>query len=99
MRILGRLIWLIISVVMISIVVSFTVSNDLIITLALWPFPQTLDVPIWLAVIAGFIIGGMLGGGLMMGQALTIRAKLWRSQSQIQKLEARTVQRIEENLE
>lgn len=85
---LGRLLWISISVVTIIIAISVTISNAMVITLSLWPFSQTLDVPIWLLAIAAFVIGGMLSGGLMWLQILTNRAKLWRSQSKVLKLQA-----------
>ena len=68
MRVLGRLLWIIFSLVMISAAISFTVSNDEFIALALWPFPQKLTMPAWLSVISAFLIGGILVGGLMWGQ-------------------------------
>ena len=95
MRKLGRLLWIIISVVMTGLAISFTVSNDAVVALSLWPFSQFLNIPIWLSVIAAFIIGGSLGGALMWGQLLAIRAQLWQSQSQIRKLQAQLAQQAE----
>ena len=95
MRKLVRLLWIIISVVMTGLAISFTVSNDAVIALSLWPLSQTLTIPIWLSVIAAFVIGGSLGGALMWGQALAIRAQLWRSQTQIRKLQMQLAQQAE----
>ena len=95
MRKLGRLLWIIISVVMTGLAISFTVSNDTVIALSLWPFLQILNIPIWLSVIAAFVIGGSLGGALMWGQVLAIRAQLWRSQSQTRKLQAKLAPKAE----
>jgi len=95
MRKLGRLLWFIISVVMTGLAISFTISNHAVIALSLWPFSQTLNIPIWLSVIAAFVIGGSLGGTLMWGQVLAIRAKLWRSQTQIRKLQTQVAQQAE----
>ena len=95
MRKLGRLLWIIISVVMTGLAISFTVSNDAVIALSLWPFSQTLKSPIWLSVIASFVVGGSLGGALMWGQVLAIRAQLWRSQTQTRKLQAQLAQLAE----
>ena len=95
MRKLGRLLWIIISVVMTGLAVSFTVSNDAVIALSLWPFSQILNIPIWFSVIATFVIGGSLGGALMWGQVMAIRAQLWRSQTQIRKLQTQLAQQAE----
>ena len=99
MRKLGRLLWIIISVVMTGLAISFTVSNDAVIALSLWPFSQILNIPIWLSVIAAFVIGGSFGGALMWGQVLAIRAQLWRSQSQIRKLQAQLEQQSKNEAE
>ena len=95
MRKLGQLLWIIISVVMTGLAISFTVSNDAVIALSLWPFSQILNIPIWLSVIAAFVIGGSLGGALMWGQVLAIRTQLWRSQTQIRKLQTQLAQQTE----
>ena len=95
MRKFGRFLWIIISMVMTGLAISFTVSNDAIISLSLWPFSQILTIPIWLSVISAFVIGGSLGGSLMWGQLLAIRAQLWRSQSQIRKLQTQLAQQAE----
>ena len=92
MRKLGRLLWIIISVVMTGLAISFTVSNEAVIALSLWPFSQILNIPIWLSVIAAFVIGGSLGGAVMWGQVLAIRAQLWRSQTQIRILQMQLAQ-------
>ena len=99
MRKLGRLLWIIISVVMTGLAISFTVLNDAVIALSLWPFSQTLNVPIWLSVIAAFVIGGSLGSALMWTQMLAIRTKLWRSQIQIRKLQTQVAQQVEKAAE
>ena len=95
MRKLGRLLWIIISVVMTVLAISFTVSNDAVIALSLWPFSQILNIPIWLSVIAAFVIGGSFGSALMSGQVIAIRTQLWRSQTQIRNLQTQLAQQAE----
>ena len=73
-----------------AVVVSFTVSNNAIVSLSLWPLTQNLDISTWLFGIGAFVIGGILGAILMGGQMLAIRAKLWHAQSQIKKLHKQT---------
>ena len=96
---LGRLLWISISVVTLIIAISITISNDMVITLSLWPLLQTLDVPIWLLAIAAFVIGGVLGSGLMWLQILTNRAKLWQSQLKVSKLQAQLERQRQESRE
>ena len=87
MRVFGRLLWIIITVTLVVVAVSFAISNDAMISLSFWPFNQNLEIPIWLFGVGAFVIGGILSAVLMGGQMLAIRAKLWRAQSQIRKLD------------
>ena len=75
-----------------TVVVSFTISNNALVTLSLWPFTRNLSIPTWLFGISAFVIGGILGAILMGGQMLVIRAKLWRAELQIRKLDKQSAQ-------
>ena len=90
MRRLGRLIWLIITMLLVAVAIAFATSNKALITLYLWPFDGMLTGPIWLVVTSSFIIGGLLSIFLMWAQVLTIRAKLWNLQGKFNRLEAET---------
>ena len=79
------------------VAVSFTISNDAMISLSLWPLTQNLEITIWLFGVGAFVIGGMLGAVLMGGQIMAIRAKLWRAQSQIRKLDKKAIQAPEKH--
>ena len=83
---------------MVVLAVNFAISNDTMITLSLWPFAQNLEIPIWLFGVSAFVIGGILGAVLMGGQMLAIRAKLWRTQSQIRKLDKHATQAPEKDI-
>jgi uncharacterized integral membrane protein len=88
MRLLGRLLWLGISIALVLFAVIFATSNETLITLRLWPFESTLTAPIWLLILSSFIIGGLMGAITLWGQWLAVRAKLWRLQGQFNKLQA-----------
>ena len=92
MRVFGRLLWIITTVTLVAVTVSFTVSNVAMTSLSLWPFTQNLEIPIWLFGVGGFVIGGIFGAVLMGGQVLAIRTELWRAQSQIKKLDKQVAQ-------
>ena len=66
-------------------------------SLSFWPLPQNLEIPIWLFGVGSFVIGGMLGAVLMGGQVIAIRAKLWRAQLRIRKLDKQTLQASEKD--
>ena len=87
MRFFGRLLWIIITVTLMMLAISFTISNDEMISLSLWPLTQNVEIPIWLFGVGAFVIGGILGAALMGLQMLAIRTKLWRAQSQIKKID------------
>ena len=97
MRVFGRLLWIIITVTLVVVAVSFAISNDAMISLSLWPFTQNHEIPIWLFGVTAFVIGGILSAVLMGGQMLAIRAKLWRAQSQIRKLDKQAAQAPEKD--
>ena len=97
MRVFGRLLWIIITVTLLVVAISFAISNDAMISLSLWPFNQNLEIPIWLFGVGAFFIGGILSAVLMGGQMLAIRAKLWCAQSQIRKLDKQATQALEKD--
>ena len=90
MHFFGRMLWIIITVIMMGLAVSLAISNDVVISLSLWPLTHRLDLPIWLFGVGAFVFGGILGAILMGGQMLAIRAKLWHAQSQIKKSHKQT---------
>ena len=92
MQRLGRFIWLITIMLLVTVAISFATSNEALITLYLWPFDGALTAPLWLVVISSFIIGGLLSILLMWAHSLTIRAKLWHLQGKFNRLELETIQ-------
>ena len=90
-----RFLWVIISVSICLFAVSFSTSNDVPVSLALWPFNIVLTAPIWLVCIACLGIGLALGSALIWLQFLTIRARKWRLQQNFNKLEKKYAALIE----
>jgi uncharacterized membrane protein len=95
MHFFGRLLWIITMLATSTIVVSFTISNDALISLSIWPLNQNLETPIWVFGICAFVVGGILVAILLGGQILVIRAKLWRAELQIRKLGNQNIQSLE----
>ena len=95
MHFFGRLLWIITMLAMATVVVSFTISNDAIISLSIWPLTQNLETPIWVFGICAFVVGGIMVAILLGGQMLVIRAKLWRAELQIRKLGKQNIQSVE----
>ena len=90
MRTLGHLLWLSITLFLVMFAIVFDASNKTLITLYLWPFDSALTAPVWLLILSRFIIGGLLSAILLWGQWLAIRAKLWRLDGRLGKLQAKT---------
>ncbi len=88
MQTLGRVFWLCITIILIVFAVLFATSNETATTVHLWPLEEGLTAPLWLALIAAFMAGGLLGALVVWGQAITIRARLWHLQRQFNKLQA-----------
>ena len=87
MRLLGRFLWLTITVILILLALTFAASNQRLVVLHLWPFETAITSPLWLSLMISFIVGGIIGALLLWGQALAIRTKNWRLQRQIDKLQ------------
>ena len=98
MHFLGQLLWTIITATLMVLAVSFAISNDAMISLSLWPIAQILEMPIWLFGLVAFVVGGISGTVIMGGQILAIRAKLWRAQSQIRKLNEQATKAPEKDI-
>jgi uncharacterized integral membrane protein len=87
MQRLGRFIWLIATMLLVTVAIAFATSNEAMIALYLWPFDGALTAPLWLVVVSSFIIGGLLSMLLMSVQSLAIRARLWHLEVKFNRLE------------
>ncbi len=92
MHYFGQLLWTIISTALLILAVSFTISNNAMISLSLWPLTQNIVIPTWLFGVGAFVIGGILGAVSMGGHMIVIRGRLWRAQSQIKKFNNQVAQ-------
>ena len=71
MRLLGR----ILTVPIAALLVAFAVVNRHPISLDLWPLPWSIDVPAYLAVLGGAVIGLVVGVVTMMPGLLRARRR------------------------
>ena len=97
MAFIGRFLWLIISLTAIALAMLFSTSNTSIITLRLWPLSGSLDLAVWILALGALGLGALLGGGLVWMSLIAARARNWRLQRQLDKVEKR-VQLAEEAL-
>ena len=89
MRLIGRFLWLVITLVTVIISMVFAASNDSQVTLHLWPFKTGLNLPVWLAVLGAFGAGVVTGGLIVWLSTIAIRTKNWHTQKKLKKMEKR----------
>lgn len=87
-----RFIYWVITALIALVVVVFAVSNRAVVTLALFPLPAALQVPLYLAVMATFIVGFLVGafvvwvgGGRHRAEARQLRRRMDRLQRDVAK--------------
>ena len=81
MRFIGRIAWLVLTMVVLIISMIFAASNDSEIALFLWPFENSLRLPVWLAVLGAFGAGIVIGGLMVWISTIGIRTRSWRAQN------------------
>ena len=89
MRLIGRFLWLVITVIAVIISMAFAASNDIEVTLHLWPFETGLSLPVWLAVLGALGAGIVTGGLIVWLSTIAIRTRNWHMQKKLKKMEKR----------
>lgn len=87
MKMITRLLWIIIIIAIGLATVSFSISNDAPVKLALWPFEAKVTLPLWLVCIISLGVGLLLGSTFIWLQMIAIRARKWHLQQNFNKLE------------
>jgi hypothetical protein len=85
MRILGHILWLIISGTSLLFIASFVSVNTQSISLSLWPFSTTITAEIWLVVLASICFGLLVGGLVLWFASLPLQARSWRLNKKLAK--------------
>ena len=81
----------IITVPIILLIVLFALSNRETVTLALWPLPFVLDLPVYLAVLVPAAVGFVIGGSVAWASAARARKEVKRRRSQVAELSEEVV--------
>ena len=89
MRLIGRFLWLVITVIAVIISMVFSASNDSEVTLYLWPFETGLSLPVWLALLGALGIGIVTGGLIVWLSTIAIRTRNWHAQKKLKNMEKR----------
>ena len=92
MGLIGRFLWLILSLAAVVLAMIFAASNTHVTTVRLWPFQERLELATWMLVILAACSGVLLGGGLVWMSLLAARSRNWRLRRQLGKAENRATQ-------
>lgn len=89
MRYIGRLLWLLFTIVAVVFAMAFATSNSEAITLQLWPFQSSIAGPTWLFILGGVGLGAIFGGLAVWISFIAIRTQHWRLTQKLVKTERR----------
>ena len=92
MGVIGRFLWLILSLAAVAVAMVFAASNTHVATVHLWPFHEGLEIATWMLVILAVCAGALMGGGLVWMSLLAARSRNWRLQRQLGRAENRATQ-------
>ena len=91
MQFIGRFLWLIITLIAISVAMMFAISNTQAVVLRFWPLTGELEIALWTLTIGAMAIGALLGGGLVWLSLVAARTRNWSLHRQLGKAEQRAV--------
>ena len=91
MQFIGRFLWLIITLIAISVAMVFAISNTQTAVLRFWPLTGELEITLWMLTIGAMAIGALLGGGLVWLSLVAARTRNWSLHRQLGKAEQRAV--------
>lgn len=94
MRVVGNLLLTGFGLAVLGLAISFTASNDMVVTLGLWPVKTELSLPLWLVGLGGFGLGLIVGG---LAMSLPLMTSRWRQNRLGRKLKTLEKQHAEQN--
>lgn len=88
MRMLGHILWLIVSGTSLLFIASFVSVNTQTVSLSLWPFSTIITAKIWLVVLASIGFGLLAGGLVLWFASLPLQARSRRLTKKLAKADA-----------
>ena len=89
MRFIGRFIWLLITLIAVTVAMLFATSNTEMVTIKLWPFANVFTLSLWILVLGTLAVGALIGSGLVWMSLIAAKARNWRLTRQLSKAEMR----------
>ena len=91
MHFIGRFLWLIVTIIAITLAMVFAISNTQTVTLRFWPFTGELEINLWMLALGAMATGAFLGGGLVWLSLVAARTRNWSLQRRLGKAEERAI--------
>ena len=91
MHLIGRFLWLIITLIAVAVAMVFAISNTQTVTLRFWPLTGQLDITLWMLTLGVLAVGAVFGGGLVWLSLIASRTRNWSLQRQLGKAEQRAI--------
>ena len=89
MNLIGRFLWLIVTIFAIGIAMAFAVFNTQQVTLQFWPLSGQLEITAWVLVIGAMATGALFGGGIVWLSLVAARTRNWALQRHLGRAEKR----------
>lgn len=91
MHFIGRFLWLIITLIAITLAMVFAISNTQSVVLRFWPLTGELEIALWMLALGAMAIGAIIGGGLVWLSLVAARTRNWSLQRRLGKAEQRAI--------
>jgi len=96
MRLLGKCIWLILTLLGVAAAMLFASTNNQPVTIHLWPFITSIEVRLWILVLGSFGVGALAGSGLVWLALMVSRLRNMHLARRLGKAERKAAQRASE---
>lgn len=91
MHLIGRFLWLITTLVAVTLAMMFAVSNTQSVVLRFWPLTGELEIALWMLTLGAMTAGAVIGGGLVWLSLVAARTRNWSLQRRLGKAEQRAI--------
>ena len=91
MHFIGRFLWLIITLIAITLAMAFAISNTQTVILRFWPLTGELEITLWMLALGAMAVGALVGGGAVWLSLVAARTRNWSLQRRLGKAEERAI--------
>jgi len=91
MQFIGRFLWLIITLIAITLAMVFAISNTQTVILRFWPLTGELEIALWMLTLGAMAAGAFAGGGVVWLSLVAAKTRNWSLQRRLGKAEERAI--------